>query len=376
MGFYVPDTLSDSFVSSKRTQEGNYAYEEQKNKIGVMEQKALQDLNESYSSTINNAYDSYLASQRAVLGSSMGQGFKEQYLQQKQQDLMTDIANANLSLAKARSEIEGEAESARTQIESQRLGEIEYLERAIGSMENYMNYLDTATAVLKDEAGNDVTKTYLESATGLTPKEYKKFNVDEYYDLLLEAQPQDYSVGGDNANPAMSYYEWMRTQMKDTQADRDFEKWFYGSGGYEELKQALATVPKAEGNNSLTEYQERVSQVKSERKRIDDLLDVVKTRNYQSINPERYNQYVQKANEYRDKRDYEALSNLEKDLIKTMEEELDAAYRAKMRDVEILRNQLIDSEKYSKLADKYAKQLEEYRKNYDVDSIRKTHIVW
>lgn len=375
MGFYVPDTLSDSFVSSKRTQEGNYAYEEQKNKVGLMEQKALQDLGESYSTSINNAYASYLANQRAILGSSMGEGFKQEYLQKQQESLMENVANANLSLAKARSEIEGEAESARSQIESQRLGEIEYLDRAIGSMQNYMNYLDSATAVLKDEAGNDVTRTYLESATGLTPEEYRKFNVDEYYDLLLEAQPRDYSIGGDKTNPALSYYEWMRTQMKDTQADRDFEKWFYGSGGYEELKEALATVPKAEGNASLTEYKEKVSQVMDERKRIDDLLDVVRTQNYQSINPERYNQYVQKANEYRDKRDYEALSNLEKDLIKTMEEELDLAYRAKMKDVEILRKQRIDSEKYSKLADKYAKQLEEYRKNYDVDSIRKTHII-
>lgn len=326
MGFYVPDTLSDSFVSSKRTQEGNYAYEEQKNKVGLMEQKALQDLGESYSTSINNAYASYLANQRAVLGSSMGQGFKEQYLQQKQQDLMTDIANANLSLAKARSEIEGEAESARTQIESQRLGEIEYLDRAIGSMENYMNYLDTATAVLKDEAGNDVTKTYLESATGLTPEEYRNFNVDEYYDLLLEAQPRDYSVGGDKNNPAMSYYEWMRTQMKDTQADRDFEKWFYGSGGYEELKDALATVPKAEGPGTLSElYKEKEEYKQKVDKLNQDWNDFNNMLNDFDFNKDYFTKlYIKKAREnaqkYFENKDFEGYYKFTKDVEKQIEQ--------------------------------------------------------
>jgi len=314
MGFYVPDTLSDSFVTSKRTQEGNYAYEEQKNKVGVMEQKALQDLGESYSETINNAYSSYLANQRAILGSSMGEGFKQEYLQRQQENLMEDIANSNLSLAKARSEIEGEAESARSQIESQRLGEIEYLDRAIGSMENYMNYLDSATAVIKDEVGNDVTRTYLESATGLTQKEYNQFNVDEFYDLLLDAQPRDYSVGGDETNKAMSYYEWMRTQMKDTQADRDFEKWFYGAGGYEELKDALATVPKAEGINSLSEYQEKLKPYKGELEEINNLIE--------SSNNLDKKYYAEEAKKYYDDRDLENLSKL-KGEIRSKQQKID-----------------------------------------------------
>ena len=76
--------------------------------IGLNKQAAIQTLNKQYSTTINNAYTNYLAANRGVQGSNMGQGYKEAYIQKSQENLVANVAESNLNAAKVRADLAGQ----------------------------------------------------------------------------------------------------------------------------------------------------------------------------------------------------------------------------------------------------------------------------
>ena len=108
-GYYVPSGIASSYVANKRNAEGSYAKEADLGTVNRQEQAALQNLQQNYDQTINNAYASYLANQQAIGNSALGQGFKEEYLQQQQQQLAQNVAQANLNTANARAQIQTQA---------------------------------------------------------------------------------------------------------------------------------------------------------------------------------------------------------------------------------------------------------------------------
>ena len=118
-GFYVPASRSSDYVAQKRDTEGSFAYDKAAIELGMQKQQALQGLQKSYESTIENAYASYLAGQQNIGASQMGQGFKEAYKQQQEQNLLSNIAQANQSTASVRAQIAQSESQARNALDTQ-----------------------------------------------------------------------------------------------------------------------------------------------------------------------------------------------------------------------------------------------------------------
>ena len=220
-GFYVPGSKSSSYVASKRNEEGSYLYDAAASEIGLQKQAALQDLEKNYATTVENAYASYLANQRAINTAAMGQGYKEAYEQAQQQQLATNIAEANLTAANARSQISQNAQEARSTLEQQFAAEAVNLDRVASSMNNYLTYI-------KSLSGKDNTM-YLS-------EEDSKKSIDELYETLYGAQPQ--SLTDPEGNAGMPYLQWMEQQLK-TEEDRDWYNWLAYQGGWQDFTTAV-----------------------------------------------------------------------------------------------------------------------------------------
>ena len=98
-GWFVT-SRSAPYVLSKQNEEGSYAYKADIANVGIQKQAALQDLEKSYESTINKAYSSYLANQKTIAGTTMGQGYKELYEQAEQENLLAHTKNYMNKLSK------------------------------------------------------------------------------------------------------------------------------------------------------------------------------------------------------------------------------------------------------------------------------------
>lgn len=252
-GFYVPNSISGSYVANKRDEQGSFVYDTALNKTDIQKQKALQSLDEQYSQTINNAYASYLAANQSVLGSAMGEGYKEKYLQLQDEALRSNIAQANLSAASARMEIEESAEASKSEIGSAYQQEVANIDRAVKSMENYLVYLNS----LSDEKGG----TYLSDLYGVTPEKMSVATVDQLYSDLFNAQPQSYKDTNDTAGK--SYVEWVKTQLGSGAEDLAWSKWFYGEGGYEDFRKATETVETESFVDMLARQKQEQKQVEA-----------------------------------------------------------------------------------------------------------------
>lgn len=218
-GFYVPNSISSSYVASKRNSEGTRGYEGMANEVGMQKQAALQDLGQQYASTIENAYASYLAANRGVAGSQMGQGYKEAYMQMNQENMMAQVANANATAANARLELGNQEAAAQEQIQKQFQEEVSYFDRTAKSAGEYLEYLKTLT-------GQDGASTYL------APENFEK-SVDELYDVVFGAQPQGYLDA--EGNKGLSYLQWVNSNLKDNSTDNAWAQWLFGRGGYQEF---------------------------------------------------------------------------------------------------------------------------------------------
>ena len=144
-GFYVPGSASGSYVANKRDEEGTLLYEGAANEIGIQKQAAIQQLEKNYAATVENAYASYLAANRGVQGSQMGQGYKELYKQIQQQQLQQNIASTTSEFNKQVMNVEAQEESAKQQLQERFQQEVSYFDRLRQSLGNYFEYVKTLT---------------------------------------------------------------------------------------------------------------------------------------------------------------------------------------------------------------------------------------
>lgn len=225
MGFYVPGSLSGSYVASQRDEEGSYKYDSISNQLGLQTQGALQSLNKDYATTISNAYSSYLASKQAINTSAMGQGYKESYLEKQQQALTENIASANLSSAQTKNELLESEAAKQTTLQDQYATKVANMERTQSTLMKYRSYLSNLT---KD--GQSYLKTL-----GLKNAE------DLSYEDLYGAQPAGFT--DEKNNLALSYSDWIDTQLTSSTTDNDWRTWLY-SGGLQSFKDFSATKNK------------------------------------------------------------------------------------------------------------------------------------
>lgn len=225
-GFYVPNSVSSSYVANKRTETGALGYESTANEVGLQKQAALQELSKQYSSAVENAYNAYLAQNRSVMNSNMGQGYKEAYMQQQQEDMMAQMANMNATAANARLELGQQEANAQEQINKQFQEEVSYFDRTAKSAGDYLEYLKTLT-------GQDGTSTYLE------PENFEK-SVDDMYDIIFGAQPQGYLDA--EGNKGMNYLQWVNKNLSTSSADNAWAQWLFGRGGYQEFVQSTKKI--------------------------------------------------------------------------------------------------------------------------------------
>lgn len=224
-GFFVPGSISGSYVASKRNEEGSFKYYSQAISTGIQRQAALQDLEKSYEDVISKAYNSYLANQKAINASNMGQGYKEMYEQAAQDNLLAQQAEAANSVSSAKAQLLTQEAEAQNLIKQQYQTEVANLDRVANSMSNYLNFVKSLEGGLN----------YLSQLSGKTLTEDTL--AEDIYDTLYEAQPYDLTSSEDDSIKGMAFSEWLHSQMKDTEADRVFEQWLYG-GGWQDFKKS------------------------------------------------------------------------------------------------------------------------------------------
>ena len=229
-GFYVPGSVGGSYVANKRDEEGTLLYEGAANEIGIQKQAAIQQLEKNYAATVENAYASYLAANRGVQGSQMGQGYKELYKQIQQQQLQQNIASTTSEFNKQVMNVEAQEESAKQQIQERFQQEVSYFDRLQQSLSNYFEYVKTLT----DKDGNGY----------FDPYELNQ-SVDSMYDILGTAQPiGQYDSEGNyigysdqDGKAGMTYSEWIANQMGTSDEDQAWYQWMIG-GGFNEFMNA------------------------------------------------------------------------------------------------------------------------------------------
>ena len=225
-GFFVPGSITGSYVSNKRNENDSPAYESQANQLGLQKQAALQALGKNYATTIENAYASYLAGKQGVLGSAMGEGFKDAYIQNQQQALIENVAQANQNIANVRAQLEQEETEAVTALQEQYKTDVTNLDKVAKSFENYRTYLQS----LKNQKGES-----------WFTDEQNNMAIEDMYQMLYEAQPQGLDANKvanwvDTANTeAMPYTQWLSTQLKDTTADANWYNWAMYQGGIQDF---------------------------------------------------------------------------------------------------------------------------------------------
>ena len=259
--FYVPGSLSGSYVASKRTSEGSLAYPAAETEIGIQKQAALQNLGKQYETTIENAYSSYLASQRGILESAMGQGYKEQYLQMQDQALAQNLAQANTNLASARAELETQESEAKTIVEKQYQQEVANLDRVASSFQNYLDYAKKLSTI------DEKTK---EEKFALNP-EYAELGIDYLYETLYGLQPRETGIDG------MSYSEWLQANLGTSNEDAAWYQWMQ-SGGLQDFLSSVRARPDyqtAEQRLTSNKESERVAKLAEAKSQTTDSTAVV-----------------------------------------------------------------------------------------------------
>lgn len=225
-GFFVPSSRSSSYVLSKRNEEGSYKYDAQIGAVGMQKQAALQDLQKTYEATINKAYSSYLANQSAINNSQMGQGYKELYEQKEQENLLAQQEQVAMNVSQVKSQLLSQEQQSLSAIQQQYLTETANLDRVARSMTDYLNYVKSL------EGGVD----YLSKLSGKTITDDTL--AEDLYESLYAAQPQQLTSMEDPDIKGMAYSEWLHNQMKDTEADRNFEQWLFSGGGWQDFQKA------------------------------------------------------------------------------------------------------------------------------------------
>ena len=232
MGFYStksPET--GAFVADKRTDTGLKMYDEASGEIGLQKQQALQNLRQSYASTIDNAYASYLASQRNINASAMGEGYKQAYLEAQDQALQQQIAQTNLSAAQSAQEIATQSAEAQSKLQEAYNAEVTNIDKVGASMSKYLEYVKSLRGRTKDGQPDDTVKAFTDYE--------EKLSVDDLYERLTNLNPKDLYYGDEQGK---SYAEWINSEIGENAnaTDANWRDWLLYGGGYQDFKDALA----------------------------------------------------------------------------------------------------------------------------------------
>lgn len=232
MGFYStksPET--GAFVADKRTDTGLKMYDEASGEIGLQKQQALQNLRQSYASTIDNAYASYLASQRNINTSAMGEGYKQAYLAAQDQALQQQIAQTNLSAAQSAQEIANQSAEAQSKLQEAYDAEVTNIDKVGSSMSKYLEYVKSLRGRTKDGQPDDTVKAFTDYE--------EKLSVDDLYERLTNLNPKDLYYGDEQGK---SYAEWINSEIGENAntTDANWRDWLLYGGGYQDFKDALA----------------------------------------------------------------------------------------------------------------------------------------
>lgn len=238
MGFYStksPET--GAFVADKRTDTGLKMYDEASGEIGLQKQQALQNLRQSYASTIDNAYASYLASQRNINTSAMGEGYKQAYMAAQDQALQQQIAQTNLSVSQSAQEIATQSAEAQSKLQEAYNTEVTNIDKVGSSMSKYLEYVKSLRGRTKDGQPDDTIKAFTDYEETL--------GVDDLYERLTSLNPKDLYYGDEQG---MSYTEWINSQIGEdaNTTDANWRDWLLYGGGYQDFKDALTKRGKTE----------------------------------------------------------------------------------------------------------------------------------
>lgn len=256
MGFYStrsPET--GAYVAGKRTEEGTPVYEAASGVLNAQKQAAIQNLQKNYATTIENAYASYLANQRGIETSAMGQGYKQAYLEAQDKALQQNIAQAGLSFAENKATINQNIAEAQSSLQKQYETEVGYIDRVRDTMNNYLTYVKSLRGKAKptDEATSDEIRA-------LTAEE-EKMTAADLYERLYNLSPKD--LYDPSMGQGLSYYEWIGSQLKDTESDAAWRDWLFYSGGYQDFVNAVKQRGKTEVYKQYEKSQEEKEEQKS-----------------------------------------------------------------------------------------------------------------
>lgn len=226
-GFFVPGSRTADYVKSKPNEYGASDYYSNVNELGIQKQAALQNLSDQYASTINNAYAAYLANQRNIMTSAMGQGFKEQYLQNQQQQLAAQQAQAAQNLATSRAQLEQQSSANKQTIDELYTKQTKNLDRIVNSMGDYLTYVKSLTGVSADK------QTELKALT----EEQEQMSLDELYGTLYNLDPKN--LVDEEGIQGKRYSDWIKSQIKGTDEDTDWYNWLMYEGGLQDYKAML-----------------------------------------------------------------------------------------------------------------------------------------
>lgn len=248
-GFFVPDPISGSYVANKKNEQGSLKYDADLYSVGMQKQAALQDLEKSYETTINKAYNTYLANQQAISGTAMGQGYKELYEEAERENLLAQQEQTAANVANVRAQLQTQEAEALNLVRQQGAAEAANLSRVARSMSDYLTYVKSLS---------NKTETGLQYLSKLAGRELTENTLaEEIYDELFKAQPADYTTEEDEAG--LSYSQWLHNQMKETDEDLAFEQWLFSGGGWEDFRR-MAGISK-----EITEEGQKYAEIEQAR---------------------------------------------------------------------------------------------------------------
>ena len=252
-GFFVPGSIKGSYVANKKNEQGSDKYDAEAISVGMQTQAALQDLEKSYETTINKAYNSYLANKQAIGTSMMGQGYKELYEEAERENLLAQKEQAATNVSQVKAQLLSQEQQAQSVIQQQYQAEVANLDRVARSMSDYLNYVRSL------EGGID----YLSQLSGTTVT--NETLAEDLYEALFNAQPQALSSAEDADIKGMSYNEWLHSKMEDTDTDRAFEQWLY-SGGLYDFKKSANITEETDFQKAQAERQKEYNEYQAEQK--------------------------------------------------------------------------------------------------------------
>ena len=148
------------------------------------------------------------------------------------------MAQAGLSLAENKATINQNIAEAQSSLQKQYETEVGYIDRVRDTMNNYLTYVKSLRGKAKptDEFTSDEIRA-------LTTEE-EEMTAADLYERLYNLSPKN--LYDSEMGQGLSYYEWIGSQLKDTESDTAWRDWLFYSGGYQDFINAVKQRGKTE----------------------------------------------------------------------------------------------------------------------------------